>query len=568
MSSRPWARPAHRATTGRAAARRAATRRAVRARARGPRCRPSWAGGRAVGPRRRARAPARQLVPDASRHRSPHPGPRRPHDRPLHLHRPRAPLGGRVVAGVGALRAGASGPAAGHGLQAAARRAGRRPGRRDVGRSPARPGSWRAGAGRRAPCWRWVRATGRPARCSSPCVLFGLLMVMVETGRRDPRGWRCPCCGCGSNVHGSWPFALVYLVLRLVGRRLDGRDAGPAAPPGRARPCWAIVLAAANPQGPRLLAYPLALLTHHQAFAHVAEWQSPELLRPHKRRLPGRRGAGRRPRLRPPRHGRGRPCDLGVRRRRPAGVAQRAGGRPRGGARAGPGAGRTGLPRRGRGGDRCPPSPSWRWPALGAVLVTGALQRPAYDLSAYPVGEVTWMQQPRPRARGGWPRRTTSATTWSSATGPGRSAFVDDRVDMFPLPSSSDYETLLGRAQRLAGGPRPLPRPRRAVAPVRSPGRAAGQEPRLDGRGSATGTGWWPCPARAPRRRRRARALRAAPGRRAPHPDPLGRPSMYPRSGTSRASGPGAPRGLGHRSEDCGRSFSGPKDSPGRNHYM
>ena len=34
----------------------------------------------------------------------------------------------------------------------------------------------------------------------------------------------------------------------------------------------------------------------------------------------------------------------------------------------------------------------WRWSRLGVALTAGALQRPAYNLSLYPVQEVSWLQ--------------------------------------------------------------------------------------------------------------------------------------------------------------------------------
>ena len=40
------------------------------------------------------------------------------------------------------------------------------------------------------------------------------------------------------------------------------------------------VLGVFNPVGPRLVAYPLSVITHHSAFAHIVEWQSPSFSDP------------------------------------------------------------------------------------------------------------------------------------------------------------------------------------------------------------------------------------------------------------------------------------------------
>ena len=76
------------------------------------------------------------------------------------------------------------------------------------------------------------------------------------------------------NTHGSFPLGLAALGLLLVGRWLDRGDARAEA---RAFG-WAVagtLLAAVNPLGPKLLVFPLGLLSNREAFGAIAEWKAP-----------------------------------------------------------------------------------------------------------------------------------------------------------------------------------------------------------------------------------------------------------------------------------------------------
>jgi hypothetical protein len=270
-------------------------------------------------------------------------------------------------------------------------------------------------------------------------LLFGLLVAMVETG--SGATWMAvPLLWVWVNVHGSWPFALVYLALRMIGRRLDGRSVG-RLPRIAGAAVVGILLAAANPQGLRLLAYPLILLTHHAAFAHVAEWQSPSFSDPVNAAFLA--GAVLALLLAFARHGTAEDVLVTLVFGAAALVAARnvavaalvltpvlARGL----------AGLGSLEGSGRGPLAALALVALA--ALGAVLVTGALHRPAYDLSSYPVREVTWMQD-----RGLVPGRVATPDYVGNYLefryGARAQAFFDDRVDMFPLPLVRDYETLL-----------------------------------------------------------------------------------------------------------------------------
>lgn len=103
-------------------------------------------------------------------------------------------------------------------------------------------------------------------------VCFALTMVIVEE-KRDPR-WLIPLFWVWANCHGSFPMGLVYVVVALVGRRLDGEA---VAVELRALK-WAAagcVLAVLNPTGVSILTFPVELLRRQKVLAAVIEWQAP-----------------------------------------------------------------------------------------------------------------------------------------------------------------------------------------------------------------------------------------------------------------------------------------------------
>ncbi|MEO7571962.1 MAG: hypothetical protein ABIX10_05945 [Acidimicrobiales bacterium] len=89
----------------------------------------------------------------------------------------------------------------------------------------------------------------------------------------DPH-WLVPVGWLWVNVHGSFPLGLVYLLVLLLGRRLDHAAPGPEASCLK----WLIVgiaLGAVNPVGPRLLVFPVELLQRQDVLRNVVEWRSP-----------------------------------------------------------------------------------------------------------------------------------------------------------------------------------------------------------------------------------------------------------------------------------------------------
>jgi hypothetical protein len=109
-------------------------------------------------------------------------------------------------------------------------------------------------------------------------LLFGalglaLVLLAAEDGL-DPR-WLVPIMWLWVNIHGSFPFGPGVLVLLVVGRWIDDR----ARPAVELRALgWATlgtVLGAIGPIGPKLLVFPLQLLSKRDAFDGVAEWGPP-----------------------------------------------------------------------------------------------------------------------------------------------------------------------------------------------------------------------------------------------------------------------------------------------------
>ncbi|MGH9177720.1 MAG: hypothetical protein ACRD0N_04100 [Acidimicrobiales bacterium] len=104
-------------------------------------------------------------------------------------------------------------------------------------------------------------------------VLFALLILTVE--REGPPWAILPIMWVWVNVHGSFPLGVAYLLVRLVGRRIDGSDLRRL--PSQAKMVLiGLLVAAINPLGPRLLIFPFELLGRHDILRRVQEWRSPD----------------------------------------------------------------------------------------------------------------------------------------------------------------------------------------------------------------------------------------------------------------------------------------------------
>lgn len=108
-------------------------------------------------------------------------------------------------------------------------------------------------------------------------LMFGLAgfaaVVLAAEGRLDVR-WLVPIGWVWANTHGSFPLAVVYLLTRMVGARLDHADREDET----RSLLWfgaGVASSVIGPLGLRALTFPLALLGRQEVLSHVVEWQSP-----------------------------------------------------------------------------------------------------------------------------------------------------------------------------------------------------------------------------------------------------------------------------------------------------
>ena len=106
-------------------------------------------------------------------------------------------------------------------------------------------------------------------------LVFLLAVLFALEDRLDPR-WLVPIMWAWVNIHGSFPIALIAIVVFGVGRLLDDRKLprvelrvfGFAA-------LGTLIGGIISPLSWHLLVFPVQLLQRKEAFAHIAEWQSP-----------------------------------------------------------------------------------------------------------------------------------------------------------------------------------------------------------------------------------------------------------------------------------------------------
>ena len=269
-------------------------------------------------------------------------------------------------------------------------------------------------------------------------VLMGVLVLLAE--HEEVPTWPIvPVMWVWVNVHGSFPLGLVYLAVRVVGRRLD------RAPSGRLPQLLAMagagtLLGGVNPLGPRLLVFPIELLGRHDLLSRVQEWRSPNFSRPQNIALLGMLLVGlllcsRR-----------RSFEDGL-------VAVVFGAAACVAIRNAPVAtvvlapvlarGLVGLGSlRGEGRSPLTMVAGTALGAVGVVMLTTALQGPAYDLARYPVPQVRWMEQ-----QGLFERRVATqdfvGNFLIARQGTDAEVFFDDRFDMYPTAVVRDSIALL-----------------------------------------------------------------------------------------------------------------------------
>ena len=105
-------------------------------------------------------------------------------------------------------------------------------------------------------------------------LLLGLLalgVVLLAAEDRVDARWLLPVGWAWANSHGSWPLGVVALVCLGLGARLDGGDATAELRALR----WlagGLLLGVFNPYGPKILLFPLALLSRRESLEGIVEW--------------------------------------------------------------------------------------------------------------------------------------------------------------------------------------------------------------------------------------------------------------------------------------------------------
>lgn len=281
--------------------------------------------------------------------------------------------------------------------------------------------------------------------------LIGLaLTVTVVTEKR--RGvWLLPVVWIWANSHGSFPLGGAFLALVATGAAIDGRHTRAALPALRYL-AWflgGLALAAVNPLGPRLLAFSATVGEKQAVFARIVEWSSPDF-----HTAAGMVAlAGLAALLLTV--GRARPlwADL-----LPVAAFAAAGLIA---SRNLPMLGVVAAPLVGRAWAAATP---WRAPAgsevihlafavvlaaTGLAFVQAGVSGPGLDTGRYPDASIAWLAE---NGRFDEPHRTAEDMFAGGLVvfreGRNRSAFIDDRVDMYPVAVTRAYLALLDGTPR------------------------------------------------------------------------------------------------------------------------
>jgi hypothetical protein len=278
-------------------------------------------------------------------------------------------------------------------------------------------------------------------------LIFGLvgfvLVLLVLTEERDPR-WLVPVMWVWVNTHGSFPLGLALVVGYGFGVWCDRGALDHVIRTAK----WCVfgtLLGALNPLGPKLLWFPIELLTKQDVLSNMIEWQAPAFTDTWQRiflvtfvvamALVPRLPAGRRYRLLLPAL---LFTALGLTATRNIALASFALTPLLATELAGLGS----LTSRARA--RLHTVACAMLAATTVVLVGARLSGPSFDLSSYPTAAVDWLGA-HGRLTGDHriASRDTVGNFLEFRTEGRTRVFVDDRVDMFPAQVIDDEKTLL-----------------------------------------------------------------------------------------------------------------------------
>jgi hypothetical protein len=109
-------------------------------------------------------------------------------------------------------------------------------------------------------------------------LLVGLLCLALTVTILE-RGWspwwQVPVVWVWVNSHGSFPLGVAWLFLVAAGAALDRREVPRRELRNLGAFAVGLVVAAVNPLGPKLLAFPLAVRDKQVIFKTIVEWRSP-----------------------------------------------------------------------------------------------------------------------------------------------------------------------------------------------------------------------------------------------------------------------------------------------------
>jgi hypothetical protein len=273
-------------------------------------------------------------------------------------------------------------------------------------------------------------------------LLFGLVamaMALVITEEdRDPR-WLAPLFWVWVNTHGSFPLGLVALGALAVGAHFDGPEDRRHS--RRRGLLWAGVGTLAgvvSPLGLHALTFPVTVLGRSSILGRVVEWQSPKFAAGYSRVFLAQVLLAVLALVRVPRWRIAIPLVvftaaalLGLRNIPVASLVLLPGMA-------------WGVRDIGslRGQDRglVPSVLAGLTAVVAGVVVLGALNRPSFDLRTYPVDAVAWMDtQSLTAGRARVFHTDTTGNYLELLYGDRAGVFLDDRVDMYPIPVLEDY---------------------------------------------------------------------------------------------------------------------------------